>query len=519
MNERRMTLNLRTGALLASWCAVSMLVCANAGNAQDTAAIRRTAQGILVDFQDVDLRLVITALAEAARLNVSYADLPAKRVTLRMHQPVALGDIAALLRSFVQSNGLTYREENGLVRLELATSAQGARDAAQDSTRQEPQMYIYSLRHARAARMAATMQAIFGGRAANVGAAPGLSQLPLSERLRGQAIPPFTADSARRDALPAPANPPPLPAQLRGEIHIVADENTNALVVRALPADWEVIQRTVQAMDLRPLQALIEVVIAEVRTSDDLQIGVSGKLTGSDGATPPTTGSAELKSSVANDFVLKLMAQRGNFTADVALSALATRGNVRILSRPLLLAQNNQEAKILVGEQRPFVQVFRSLPTDAAIRDQVVQYRDVATTLTLRPTINPDGYVNLQVLQEVSTATDATQFGAPIISTREASTHLFVKDGQTVVVGGLVSRQTDRLRSGIPFLSSLPLIGVLFGSTTTKTTTSELFLFLTPHVIANDADADRLRDSLRRQGADTTGVKPTELPLIKRNVP
>lgn len=201
----------------------------------------------------------------------------------------------------------------------------------------------------------------------------------------------------------------------------------------------------------------------------------------------------------------------GRIKVDVALSALSSTGDVRIVSRPVLLAQNNQEARILIGSERPFVQVFRSLPTDAAVRDQVVQYRDVGTQLTMTPTINDDGYVSLQVAQQVSTATAEVQFGAPVISTREAATHLFVRDGQTVVLGGLVDRQQDRTRSGVPLLRDLPLIGGLFGSTDRSDIRSELFLFLTPHIIATDEDADRVRDGVN-QGTDllrqTLPVKP-----------
>ena len=136
----------------------------------------------------------------------------------------------------------------------------------------------------------------------------------------------------------------------------------------------------------------------------------------------------------------------GALDVSVALRALSARGDVRILSRPVLLAQNNQEAHILVGSQRPFVQVFRSLPTDAGVRDQIVQYRDVGTSLTIMPTVNPDGYVNLQLSQEVSSATAETQFGAPVISTREARTYLFVRDGQTTVIGGLIGVEEDQSR-------------------------------------------------------------------------
>jgi general secretion pathway protein D len=125
-----------------------------------------------------------------------------------------------------------------------------------------------------------------------------------------------------------------------------------------------------------------------------------------------------------------------------------------------------------------------------------VQYREVGTVLTILPTINEDGYVNLAVAQEVSSATAETQFGAPIISTREAETQLLARNGQTVVIGGLVDQQVSKSRQGIPFLKDLPIIGFLFGTTTETTGSSELFLFLTPYIVASDEDADRLLEHI-----------------------
>ncbi len=86
----------------------------------------------------------------------------------------------------------------------------------------------------------------------------------------------------------------------------------------------------------------------------------------------------------------------------------------------------------------------------------MVQYRDVGTSLTILPTINEDGYVNLLLTQEVSSATAETQFGAPVISTREATTQILAQTGQTVVIGGLVDQQTEESRTGIPFLKDIP---------------------------------------------------------------
>ncbi len=189
------------------------------------------------------------------------------------------------------------------------------------------------------------------------------------------------------------------------------------------------------------------------------------------------------------DLVIHLM-NLGHAEIDATLRAAASKGDVQIVSRPVLLASNNTEARLLVGSQRPFVQVSRSLPTETPTRDQVVQYRDVGTRLTIRPTINQDGYVSLVVQQEVNAATSEVQFDAPVISTREAVTQVLVKDGQTIVLGGLRDQQRERTQSGIPILSGLPIIGGLFGSADRRKTETELYLFLTPRILKTDADAD-----------------------------
>ncbi len=182
------------------------------------------------------------------------------------------------------------------------------------------------------------------------------------------------------------------------------------------------------------------------------------------------------------DFVLRIM-NLGGVDLDATLTAAAARGEVAILSRPVVLATNNETAEILVGSQRPFIQVQRTLPTDDAVRDQIVQYKDVGTRLIVKPTISADGYVTLEVTQEVNSATAETQFDAPIISTRTVSTRLLIKDGQTIVLGGLTDRQRDRNQGGVPVLSSIPLLGGLFGRSSRRATETELFLFLTPRVI------------------------------------
>ena len=477
--------------------------------AQDTTRVG--APGTRIDFQDADLRAVITALAEAGGLNVTYGEIPSRRVTLHLPQGLTRADMLPLLRSVAASNGLRVVADGSLLRIEPvdARDPSGAL-AARAASREGVQLFVYRLKHARAPRLASTLQSLYGGRSADAGSAAfGLSGRPLSEQLRSNQIPPLNIDTIGRGAAAA-AGATVLNATVQGEIQIVPDETTNSLLIRAQPADYETIRQAIDVLDLRPLQVFIEVLIAEVRRSRGLDLGATASAI-KIGNGNETSGSLPSSSS-ASDFLVRIT-RGGTVSLDVTLSALATRGDVHILSRPLLLAENNLEARILVGSQRPFVQVFRSLPTDGAVRDQVVQYRDVGTSLSLLPTINPDGYVNLQVKQEVSSATAELQFGAPVISTREASTHLFVKDGETVVIGGLADRQVERTRSGIPFLSALPWIGGLFGSTKNTDAQNELYLFLTPHIVTSDDDAMQLRRTIEGR-LDAVGGKREDNPQV-----
>ncbi|MDQ8153403.1 MAG: secretin N-terminal domain-containing protein [Gemmatimonadota bacterium] len=462
--------------------------------------VRTTDSGVIVDFQDADLRVVLSALAEAGKVNLVFGDLPDRRVTLRLREAIPASEVAALIRSLATGSGLRVEQDGPLLRV-LAPTAPAPVAASGSDVR----LHVYRLKHVRAATLAATLQSLFGG--ARPAAPTGLATPTLTERLQSQRLAILAGDSG--PAAPADAG---LRAELKGPVQVVPDEASNSLLVRALPADWALVQEAITALDLRPLQVMIEVLIAEVRQSRDLDVRVSGGAAKSPDVDTRTSGTLGGEEPSTAAFLLRL-ARGGTISADVALAALSTRGDVRVLSRPLLLAQNNLEARMLVGSQRPFVQVFRSLPTDNGVRDQVVQYRDVGTTLAILPTINPDGYVSLQVSQEVSSATNETQFGAPVISTREATTHLFVKDGQTAVLGGLVDRTQEKTRTGIPGLSSLPWIGGAFGSTRTATANSELFLFLTPHIIANDEDLERIRGAVERKTpADAVPANPPVLP-------
>src|SRR5262249_16231029 len=149
------------------------------------------------------------------------------------------------------------------------------------------------------------------------------------------------------------------------------------------------IQQAIQAMDLRPLQVLIEVLIAEVQRTKGLNLSGAARVQQHNRGDTTTDILASLTGDLTNNFLINVI-RGGAINVNAALSALASRGHVQILSRPVILAQNNQEARILVGSEQPFVQVSQTQVGTVA-QNQVVQYRDVGTQLTILPTINPDG--------------------------------------------------------------------------------------------------------------------------------
>lgn len=532
---------------------------------------------VALDFQNQELQVVLSALAEAGNLNVTMTNIPSQRVTIRMARGFTRDTLVAMVRALSEANGVKFTAQGSLIRLEgdpaLAPAAQTTAlqraqqaQAQQQAAAVELKLYTYRLKHANAVTVAPVLMNLlgvttgnaFGGQGGGLqltvagGAGGGRGGAVVVPGAAGGGLGGGAAGGAAGgggaggglggggggrgggaggrgggqqallqgllvDVLGAQTGAPGTLSNAASQIRIVADEPTNSLLIRSTLPDYQLIQGLMQGIDLRPLQVLIEVTIAEVQRSSALDVGLSGTATkkGAGANQRDTLGLLPANPS-ARDFIFKLASGNGSINYAAALQALQTRGDVKVLSMPVIIAQNNKQAVLNVGEQRPFVQVNQSVTTGTVPTTvQTVQYIPVGTTLTITPTINADGYVNMAVDQTNDAATNEIQFSAPVISKRQATTQIFLRDGQTTVIGGLAGNSQSKTVSGVPFLSRIPFIGqYLFGSTAQMTTTNELFLFLTPHIISSDEDIERFRNSLE---GSTEMLK--EMPLKSRITP
>ena len=299
------------------------------------------------------------------------------------------------------------------------------------------------------------------------------------------------------------------PGSLVGQTTVVSSPPSNSLVIRTAPSNISLLRETIDSLDHRPIQVLMEVTVAEVTLGHGTEYGIDWA-TATGGAT--NNRGAQFGQPIVPDSLdpiqdfLGRVTRLGKVDVRAVLRAISSKSTVNVLSTPEVLAVNNREARILVGSKVPFIASTR-LGNDVAI-DRAVQYQDVGTQLTLIPTINDDGYVSVQLLQEVSSLSNQTvaaALNAPVITTREASTRAIVRDGQTVVIGGLIGTSTEVANSGVPLLKDIPLLGYLFKRQTTSKTRTELAIFITPYIVRTDAEADALFERARKRTRDPEG--------------
>lgn len=428
----------------------------------------------------------------------------------------------------------------------------------------DQQLYVYSVQNGRATDIAAILSQVFGTESGSTpvprrdlapGRRPGQISSPSSSSsstlgstrgtfptLSAQAVGPvLSADQARPapatgpsgaspSAAPAPSRPArvargaptPVPTAARPavtvpedtSVRIIADDVNNALVIRARPPVYRMIEAALRKLDVVPLQVMIEATIAEVTLNKTLRYGVQWFF---------KKGSSTFTwSNQAGTVVSRFPAFSYAFTtADIrtVLDALQSVSRVHVLSSPQLMVLDNRTAELTVGKQVPIATQSAVSVTDPnAPVVNSIQFRDTGAVLRVTPRVNASGLVTLDIEQEQSDAlpTDTSGINSPTINQRRITSSVVVRSGVTVALGGLISNNATNSTDGIPLLSDIPIIGNLFKYNTDTDARSELIVLITPRVVRNQEEARAVTDELRERLRNAASLAK---PALERRAP
>ncbi|MGQ9610300.1 MAG: secretin N-terminal domain-containing protein [bacterium] len=275
---------------------------------------------------------------------------------------------------------------------------------------------------------------------------------------------------------------------LTGNIKIVAERTTNSLIITSYKRNIDILKKIIKELDVILPQVLIEVKIIEVSLDNNSKFGIewmwehSTKLNGKS-----YDQSAETNFGLTDEIYGLKYAIVGK-TVESLLMALEKKTDVNILSTPKILTLDNHEAVINISQEVPYLESTRETTTGGIVTSY--NYKDVGVILTVTPRINKSGTVSLDVNQQINNLIEFTLFNAPVIAKREASASVTVKDGQTMIIGGIIEDKKTETNNKVPILSSLPFIGRLFQRKEANSGKTELMVFITPHIISNPEDVD-----------------------------
>ncbi|GMV44659.1 MAG: hypothetical protein AMXMBFR66_00570 [Pseudomonadota bacterium] len=295
---------------------------------------------------------------------------------------------------------------------------------------------------------------------------------------------------------------------------VVVNPASNTLIIQGSPTEYQQWFGLLQELDRPPRSALVTVTIAEIHLNTGEQLGFEWMLNqfqvNGYNVNLGTTGAFGTK---AIGGLAAVVTAAGDSSPRVLLNALASTAKVRVLANPSVMARNGESASIQVGSEVPVVSSQQTTGTTTAVPTpgggtslqtgvlQTIQYRSTGVILKVRPVIHAGGRIDLDVEQEVSSAS-ATLSGvtaSPTIATRRISTKLSTVDGATVLLGGLMQETASNGDTGVPLLKDVPLLGNLFRSRNDTRDRTELVVLITPYVIADEFEARAITESFRRQ--------------------
>jgi general secretion pathway protein D len=382
------------------------------------------------------------------------------------------------------------------------------------------QLYVYRVKNLEAPILAGYLTQIFGGEGGTpTSNTPQGTLAPGLEAVSVGSVSDFndsrvTAPAGGQPAAAAPAAGASVLAVGDADIRITSVLETNSLLIQATQSQYNSILSAIERIDIEPLQVLIESQVLDVELNEELQFGVNWYLTNNPALIPPGAGnpygryidtaafgSASAESGGFN-FLSTLVSPLGNKTfVQATIAALDEVTDVRSLAAPSLLVRNNATATITVGTQVPVQSSSISTGNDNVVSS--AQYVSTGVTLTVTPRINPGGLVYMDITQDVSRPgardPDISTSGNPPINNKSVTSQVAVQSGQTIFLGGLIAEQSNRGRSGVPYLNRVPVIGALFGARSIAKTRSETLVMITPTVLENAREMEKISEEMREE--------------------
>ena len=388
-------------------------------------------------------------------------------------------------------------------------------------------LYVYAVKNVKADEIADTLSDVFGNsvsvsrsssRSASDIFAPGVETgeiTSINDRRRRVQEERQQQQQTEVRAQGAQANADGSVSLAEGEdIRITAVEETNTLLIRATPQQYDSVLGAIKRLDIVAMQVLIEVQVLEVTLTDELKYGVQWFFKNSlvefnsiaEDSTFDSGGTLNLDNSGELNYAI-----RGGDTAAI-ISILEGLTEVRGIASPSMMVLNNREANINVGTQIPVNSTVFNTGGSNNLGTNRVQFRDTGVTMNVVPRVNPGGMVFMEVQQEVSQPTGlADANGNVSINQRRISTEVAVQSGETVVLGGLIQATENISKGGLPILSSLPLVGGLFGNQGRNVLRTELLVLITPTVVTSIEEA---RDVSREYQRQMKAIDPFDLSQI-----
>jgi len=316
-------------------------------------------------------------------------------------------------------------------------------------------------------------------------------------------------------------------------VQVVPDKATNTLVVMAEREDYKILESIIKQLDVPRPMVYIEALIMEVNTNKDFNLGVewrglkdTGSITGMDSgkavaiigsggasSTTPggynildsltTTTSTGVSAAFPSGFSMGIIGAGitiGGITfpnIGAVIQAYKTDQEVSILSTPQIMTLDNEEAEINVGSNVPYITQQQQSTTSTLVGYNTYEYKDVGVILNITPHINEENFIRLKISQQVTKLTSAATSTTPTTLKRTAKTTVVVKDNETVVIGGLVGDSTEKDTYKIPLLGDIPILGWLFSTHSSSREKTNLYVFLTPHIVRTQKDAAGLYQEKR----------------------